>query len=462
MAKSIAEDELKAIAAVVAAHPEGIAMQGILEELGTAMNSRALRYRLKRLVRDCRLTVEGSGRWTYYRSPDAGISQDKAPEEPKAEEYEEVPLSKEAAEIRKFVRKPLHARPIVGYLRPFLDSYIPNVTAYLSEAERTTLRKAGTQNSDNLPPGTLARHMLYALLIDLSWNSSRLEGNSYSLIETKRLIEFGIKAEDKNADDAQMILNHKAAIKYLVDSAETIRFDRRTILRLHGQLAMNLVRDSRAAGNLRRSSVIIGQSTFVPSGSPEIIEECFDQILAKAEEIENPYEQSLFVMAQIPYLQPFEDVNKRTSRLAANIPLFKANLTPISFTDVPIKAYSEAILGVYELNRIDLLKDVFIWACKRSSARYALVRDKTGKPDPFRIKHHLGLRGIIQNIVQGRMDRRSAFAYIADWSSQYIDDSDQEKFREMAEGEVLALHENNFPYYQIREADFDAWKDDWN
>jgi hypothetical protein len=83
--------------------------------------------------------------------------------------------------------------------------------------------------------------------------------------------------------------------------------------------------------------------------------------------IEDSYEQSFFVTAQLPYLQPFDDVNKRVSRLAANIPFIKRNLSPLSFTGVPWKPYNEAMLGIYELNDIALLKDVFLWADGRSA-----------------------------------------------------------------------------------------------
>ena len=97
-------------------------------------------------------------------------------------------------------------------------------------------------------------------------------------------------------------------------------------------------------------------------------------------------------MVQLPYLQSFDDVNKRVSRLAANIPLIKANLRPLSCTDVPTSTYTEAVLGVYELNEIGLLKEVFIWAYERSASRYAAVRQSLGEPDPFRLKHRAGLR----------------------------------------------------------------------
>ncbi|EQD70087.1 filamentation induced by cAMP protein Fic, partial [mine drainage metagenome] len=163
--------------------------------------------------------------------------------------------------------------------------------------------------------------------------------------------------------------------------------------------------DPMAAGRLRRIAVGIERSTFHPAEVPQLIEECFDQILAAAAAISDPFEQVFFVMVQLPYLQPFDNVNKRVSRLAANIPLIKGNLSPLSFTDVPRSTYTDAMLGVYELNKIDLLKDVFIWAYERSAARYAAVRQSLGEPDPFRLRHRAALREIIGEVIRGRMDR---------------------------------------------------------
>ncbi len=92
-------------------------------------------------------------------------------------------------------------------------------------------------------------------------------------------------------------------------------------------------------------------------------------------------------MVQLPYLQPFDDVNKRVSRLAANISFNRHNLSPLAFVDVPGDLYINGMLGVYELNRIELLKDVFMWAYERSAARYAVLRQSLGEPDAFRLKY---------------------------------------------------------------------------
>jgi Fic family protein len=159
-----------------------------------------------------------------------------------------------------------------------------------------------------------------------------------------------------------MILNHKDAIEFLVSSAEDIGFNRYTVLNLHALLANNLLADPTAQGRLRHIAVSIEKSAYHPLEVPQLIEEYFDQLLATATAITDPFEQAFFVMVQLPYLQPFDDVNKRVSRLAANIPLVKGNLSPLAFTDVPRSTYTEAMLGVYELNKIDLLEDVFVWA----------------------------------------------------------------------------------------------------
>jgi hypothetical protein len=258
-----------------------------------------------------------------------------------------------------------------------------------------------------------------------------------------------------------MILNHKDAVEFLVGNAGEIGFNRYTILNLHGILANNLLADERAAGRLRHIAVGIDGSAYHPPETPQLIEECFDQLLATAAAIADPFEQSLFVMTQLPYLQPFDDVNKRVSRMAANIPFIRANLSPLSFTDLPRDLYTHAMLGVYELNRIELLRDVFIWSYERSAARYAAVRQSLGEPDPFRLRYREALRSVVGEVVRGGMDRRAAADHVAAWVAANVEQDDREKFREVAENELLGLHEGNFARYAIRPGEFATWRDVW-
>jgi len=463
MPKQIPEEKLAAIEGVVKRHPGGVAAREIARALKVDLPLRTLQYRLKHLVDANRLIKEGEGRWAKYRllSMEGRGTVNDGAAQVEGEEVASLPLSPSGVEIRNYCLQPPEARKPAGYNRKFLDSYRPNVSSYLSPAERAHLREIGRPTMTPQPAGTYAKQILNRLLIDLSWNSSRLEGNTYSLLDTRRLIEFGEEAEGRDRLEAQMILNHKDAIEFLVSAADEIGFNRYTVLNLHAILANNMLADEAAAGRLRHIAVGIEKSAFHPLEVPQLIEECFDQILATAAAIEDPIEQAFFVIVQLPYLQPFDDVNKRVSRLAANIPLIKNNLSPLSFTDVPRATYTDAVLGVYELNRTELLKDVFIWAYERSAARYVAVRQSLGEPDPFRIKHRAALRQIVGEVIRGCMNRKAAVAHVASWVQDNIAAAEREKFREMAETELLSLHEGNYARYQVRPADFAAWQEVW-
>ncbi|MEJ7685070.1 MAG: Fic family protein [Segetibacter sp.] len=171
-------------------------------------------------------------------------------------------------------------------------------------------------------------------------------------------------------------------------------------------------------------------------------------MLEKANQIEDPFEQAFLIMVQLPYLQPFDDVNKRVSRLAANIPLNKRNLVPISFIDVPDSLYIKGMLAVYELNRIELLKDVFLWAYERSSARYSALRQSLGEPDPFRLKYRDNIRMLISEIVSNGLPHKEAIDLIERKAAE-IPESDQSKFKEAVETELISLHEGNIARYWI-------------
>lgn len=448
------EERLEAIVEAVSQFsigdpPQGASAQQIAKALDFQISPRTLQYSLKQLVDAGRLVRKGEKRWARYVTP-LTIGAIYI-----------FPMSRVGMGIRRYLSKPAAARKAVGYNRDFLDAYQPNVSFYLSEAERAYLAKVGKPDFEQQPAGTYARHILHRLLIDLSWNSSRLEGNTYSLLDTRRLIQFGEEAEGRDRLEAQMILNHKEAIEFLVEAADDIGFNRYTVLNLHALLANGLLADEAAAGRLRYIGVGIGKSAFHPLEVPHLIEECFDLILAKATAIRDPFEQAFFMLVQIPYLQPFDDVNKRVSRLAANIPLITGNLSPLSFSDVARDIYTEGVLGVYELNKVELLRDLFIWAYKRSAEQNAAVRQSLGEPDPFRFRYREALREIIGAVARTAHDRRSSVAHILFWVQSNIPSADQERFREMAERELLALHEGNIARYRIKPAEFANWRKVW-
>ena len=460
MPKKLATDLADRVAGEVLRHPEGVAVGGIYETFADEASPRSLLRVLTRLARRQRILAKGAGRATRYLPPAiqatgklvAGTVQVSG----EGEVY--VPLTGESGMLRDWVRRPITQRRPVSYDRKLLDSYEPNSTFYLTDADwRARLREIGRTPLAAQPAGTYARDILNRLLIDLSWASSHLEGNTYSRLDTQNLIEHGREAEGKDRLETQMILNHKQAIEFLVDNADDIGFNMFTFMNLHALLSENLLANPAESGRLRARIVDITGSVYLPLQVPQQIEDLFRLILEKAGAIADPFEQSFFLMVHIPYLQPFVDVNKRVSRLAANIPLIKANLCPLSFMDVPVLAYIEGTLAVYEHGRVDLLRDVFTWAYERSCERFRAVAATLPEPDPFRLKYRAELMEAVAGLVRaGKSVTVGAARTIA---AKLVPADDQPLFMRMVFAELGNLHEGNVARYRLKLTEFRTWKE---
>lgn len=451
------------IEGLIAAYPDGLSRQQVSEayeaRYGARIEWRTLLRRLRELVAAGGIRAAGKARRRIYKPVARGeaVALDRHSPAADGGEEEYVPVSAAGAEIRSLVRRPLSQREPVGYRLEFLEAYEPGRTWYLDEVLRRRLRSLGETPDPHRPAGTFARDVFDRLLIDLSWASSRLEGNTYSRLDTQNLIQFGQAAEGKDGQQAQMILNHKRAIEFLVEEAEVAGFDRRTLTTLHSALAENLLDDPRDEGGIRKRPVRISGTPYVPVAIPQVIEDALDLLLAKASAIPDPLEQAFFAMVHIPYLQPFTDVNKRTSRLAANIPLIRANLCPLSFVDVPEQAYVEGTLGVYEMNRLELLRDVFVWAYARSCAQYTVVRESMGQPDPLRLRYRTELAEVVRDTVVSLLPPSEG--RLREWAEEHgIPEDDQEGFGERALSLLVSLHQGNAGRYRIRPSQFSAWE----
>ena len=373
-----------------------------------------------------------------------------------------IPLSADSRDVLDYVDQPLAARKPVGYQRDFLGVYEPNVTWYLPAPLRRQLHNMGHTAQAGEPAGTYSRAILNRLLIDLSWASSQLEGNTYSRLDTRALIEHGQVAHGKAATETQMILNHKTAIELLVDSVElqgsesAPGFDRYTLLNLHAALSENLLPNPADEGRVRQHIVEIGKSVFRPLSVPQQIDEALAMLLTKASQIGDPFEQAFFMLVHVPYLQPFADINKRTSRLIANLPLFRANLCPLTFVDVPEAAYSRAILGVYELTRVELLRDVFVWAYERSTQEYLAIKQDLAEPDPIRLTY----RDVIKQTVHAVVMRpgEDAMPLMTQAVAARVPEPDRAAVLSITVDELRRLHEGVLARYGLRPSEFAAWK----
>ncbi|UZN52123.1 Fic family protein [Cupriavidus cauae] len=462
MPRPIPTRQYEVVLDVVARHPEGVGIEQIDASLHEVATKRTLQRWLNDLISQGYLRRERAGRATRYRLATLVTAAGSVKLEVRTTGRDglRVPLTAEAESVQAHVLQPLSQRNPVGYNLAFLDGYRPNRTFYLPESIRAELKAQGSVIDAHEPAGTYARQIASRLLIDLSWNSSRLEGNTYSLLETEHLLSVGEAAEGKDALEAQMILNHKEAIEFLLAGAEDIQFNRYTIQNLHALLSENLLPDPGASGRLRTIAVGIGQTSFTPLDGPQRIAECFDRVLLTAAAIEDPFEQAFFAMVHLPYLQPFEDVNKRVSRLAANIPLIRQNLCPLSFVDVPQQVYISAMLAVYELNRVELLRDVFVWAYQRSCARYSAVRQSVGEPDPFRMRYRIQIGETVAQVVRMRMNKVQAVAFIRSRAEQ-LAEQDRSRFVEVVETQLMTLHLGSIARFRLRPSEFEKWAEVW-
>lgn len=458
MPKELPQDLLERIARMVGVSPQGAGRSEIARAFESEASSRTIARRLANLVEQGRLVPRGKGPALRYFVA-ANAPESKATLQPmqvSGESDSYVPVSKEGAQVRDYVRKAISERRPVGYRHEFLEKYLPNKTWYLPLAVRRRLKALGRPLRDERPAGTYARSILDRLLIDLSWSSSRLEGNTYSRLETQQLIEFGRAADGKDQREAQMILNHKAAIEMLVENVDEVGFNAFTFMNLHANLSENLLNDPMMSGRLRTQIVDISGTVYHPLAIPQQLEDFFTMILRKADAIEDPFEQAFFVMVQIPYLQPFIDMNKRVSRLAANIPFIKANLSPLSFVDVPDRAYVEGTLGIYELHRIELLRDVFVWAYERSCQRFAAIQDTVAAPDPVRLRNRDALSTVIGDIV--RAEEAPSTEGVSRRAQDLVREEDRARFVEIALQELANLHPGNIARYRLRLAEFQLWR----
>jgi Fic family protein len=269
-----------------------------------------------------------------------------------------------------------HEREAVAYLPDFLESYQPDVSFLLAAEQRQTLATMGNiAGTDEIERDKNYPRLISTLLIDLAHASSNLENVPISWLDTKTLLEFGEQPEGLDETQLRIVLNHKAAIQYLTNHADTLRFCRRDLFDLHSLIADGLIAETKAIGTLRKRVVRFSDSRYLPPDNPFLLEAAFELFCEKAEVIADPYEQAFFAMVFLPYLQPFQDGNKRTSRLSMNIPLLKHHLVPFSFADLRKRDYMFGLLAVYERQKTDFLAEAFVTAYQKTTPRYVeLIR----------------------------------------------------------------------------------------
>lgn len=446
------EQQNKEIINLLVKYPEGLSRGEVSEHLVFTINNKALQRRLTALVEKGRITRKGDRKATRYFPLAVLVGK----QEGHSKDNIGSIFSPGSLKMLKFLDTPLHARKKVSYKRAYLDSYVPNQSQYVPRKIREALFHNGKRFDENLAAGTYARQICQRLLIDLSYNSSRLEGNTYSRLDTQKLVEEGITAEGKVYEETVMIMNHKEAILFLVENAQELELNSLTIRNLHHLLSQDLLANPNACGNIRTLEVNNGKSTYMPLNNPHLLKELFELILQKAKKIKDAFEQSFFLLVHLSYLQAFEDVNKRTSRLSCNIPFIKNNLCPLSFTDVAREDYTAALLASYEKNDVKPMLELFVWAYSRSCEQYGVVRQSLGEIDAFRIQYRSQRKAVMGQIVKQGLHESAAEACIESYCmAQGIEDV--YKFAAMTLADLSTLHTGAIIGLGVTETQLETW-----
>jgi hypothetical protein len=206
----------------------------------------------------------------------------------------------------------------------------------------------GLTSNITISHDTITAKELEYLTIELAWKSSSLEGNTYTLLDTQLLLVEGIKAKNKTEFETQMILNHKNAISFIVDHKDSFsdKIEYRTVEHLHGIIGYNLGID----GGIRKRLVRISASKYEPLSNPHQLKESMETTLDVINKARSPYVKALLALLLIPYLQAFEDGNKRTGRMLANAILIHSIGRGFSLRKVDAKQLALAYLAFYEFN----------------------------------------------------------------------------------------------------------------
>jgi len=430
---------------------EGVAASLIQQQIGRPRPT--VNRALARLVESGELIRLGAGRSITY-SITYSFSYQNTAKAPSASQVEQPQASyfntsrsspgfqwsNKAHKVVAALAAPLGTRKPITYQRSFVEDYEPNQSTLLPRALATNLFNAG-RAKDQLPAGTYARKVLEQLLIDLSWSSSRLEGNRKSLLDTRALFEKG-RAEFGDRDSV-MLLNHKEAIEFLVDAVPTEGITVPVVRNLQSILMRDLLDDPSDLGAIRKKIVNIQDTVYLPSQAPHLLEEMLTLVVSKACEVRNPVEAAFFLWVNIAYLQPFVDGNKRASRLAANMPFLLSNCAPLSFLDVGQQEYALAMLAVYEKLDVSLAAELFEWTYRRSIDRYQVVVESMGDPNPLRVKYRNQLGEAIRHIVFYGLKLNQAVAEVS------ISKADHAVFVDMLQEELDTLQPYNCARFRL-------------
>ncbi len=252
----------------------------------------------------------------------------------------------------------------------FTDDYVPvldDATLEVLQHATNTFRERAHDNE------AVHAKELQRFMVEMSWKSARIEGNTYTLLDTEKLLTYGIVSARNTQFETQMLLNQKAAFDFIWETREMWKEPRISYIeKLHSYIIDNLG----VVKNLRSTVVGITGTDYEPLGSGFQIREALEALLGYVMRAPNDYEKALLLTVGMSYIQPFNDGNKRTARMTANALLLAGGLAPMSYRSVDETTYKEALLVFYEQNSVQPFLELFVEQYAYSATHYNIAEPR--------------------------------------------------------------------------------------
>ncbi len=312
----------------------------IFDGISLPISYATLKRILKNLISENFIEVKGRGKGTKYFISSL---------------YELI----QPIDVQKYYEKEIDEREIKEEFNFEIITNVLNNYGIFTESELIKLNKLQKKYKENISQlsENEYRKELERLAIDLSWKSSQIEGNTYSLLETERLLKERETASGKTKEEAIMLLNHKDALDFIIDNPDYLHpLSVSKIEDIHSIL----IKELNVERNLRKRRVGISGTNYRPLDNEYQISEALNLTCELINSKENVFEKTLLALLLISYIQPFMDGNKRTARIVSNAILIDNNHCPLSFRTVDSVDYKKSMLLFYEQNNITNFKKIFI------------------------------------------------------------------------------------------------------
>ena len=318
---------------------EPIGISDILEKISSKVSIPTLNRDLSKLKKGNFILPEGNGPGTKYKINLKGLLHARI-------------------DVEAFFKIDVDNRKILNRYNPDIFENLKKSKLF-TEKEMALLEKqtAIFQKKLKNTSSEIYKREFERLMIELSWKSSQIEGNTYDLLDTEQLLKYNIPSPGHTVEETTMLLNHKKAIEYTRANSDLYTsLSISKIIDIHTLLTNQLD----ISKTIRKRLVRITGTNYTPPDNQFIIEEALQKLCVTVDAMDNVYEKALATLLLISYIQPFDDGNKRTARLTANALLMAADRCPLSYRSISSGDFKKSILLFYEMNNITAFKKIFI------------------------------------------------------------------------------------------------------